>query len=56
MKKLFFLALLISLFGQTTNGYIIHNKTVAEIPLEDYYLQARVGNPLSTVREKNRAL
>lgn len=39
-----------------TNGYIIHNKTVAEIPLEDYYFQTRVGSPLATVKEKNRAL
>jgi hypothetical protein len=56
MKKIFFLALLISILWQTTYGYIIHNRTVAEIPLENYYLKARIGSPLATVRQKNREL
>gem|GEM_PF-2035067 len=38
------------------SAYTIHNKTVAEIPLEDYYFQTWIGNPLATVREKTRAL
>lgn len=56
MKKLLLLLAIISTYGQITYGYIIHNKTVAEIPLADYYFQTRIGNPLATVREKNRAL
>lgn len=56
MKK--FLAIIIvgTIIQSTSYGYIIHNKTVAEIPLADYYLQTWIGNPLATVREKTRAL
>jgi len=36
--------------------YTLHNKTVAEISLENYYLKVRIGNPTATVRQKNREL
>lgn len=56
MKK--FLAIIIfgTILQNISYGYIIHNNTVAEIPLEDYYFQTRIGNPLATVKEKTRAL
>jgi len=56
MRKIYFLPILVILARSNSYGYIMHNKTVAEIPLEDYYLQTRVGNPLATVKEKNRLL
>ena len=56
MKKILtWLVLIIGLSGYSL-WYIIHNKTVAEIPLKDYTLEVRVGNPLATVREKARSL
>jgi len=56
MKKFVAIIIFGAIIHSTSYGYIIHNKTVAEIPLEDYYLQTRIGNPLATVKEKNRAL
>jgi hypothetical protein len=42
-------------YGQAY-AYTLHNRTVAEIPLENYYLKVWIGSPLATVRQKNREL
>ena len=38
------------------SAYTLHHGTVAEIPLENYYLKTRVGDPVSSVRQKTREI
>lgn len=57
MKK--FITILIACIlqlGAYSFSYTLHNRTVAEISLENYYLKTRVGNPVSSVRQKTREM
>ena len=56
MKSLLSLFLIIIAFQGISFAYTIHNKTVVEIPLADYYLETRVGSPVDAVRDETRSL
>lgn len=53
MRKIIVLWLCIALWW-STNAFVVHDKTVIEIPLKDYNLETRVGDPIASVRDQTR--
>lgn len=53
MRNIIVLWACIALWG-STNAFVVHDKTVIEIPLKDYNLETRVGDPIASVRDQTR--